>query len=150
MLNPSDWSLSIIQPLISVFSFIRRILQGNQRWPGRHGAFHRHRENWSAADAKHAEQRHLAVAGRYSFTFPPLSAETLGEDLSPHKVDRFLCAQPAMTTACMLLSFGGHQLYCYRCSLVQGVPERVPGPAGVTEGGGEVVLSNLRSAVISL
>lgn len=31
---------------------------------------------------------------------------------------------------------------CYRCSLVQGVPERVPGPAAVSEegrmgGGGE-------------
>lgn len=42
---------------------------------------------------------------------PPLLSETLREDLSSHKVDRFLCASPAMTTACMLLSFGGHQFY---------------------------------------
>lgn len=59
------------------------------------------------------------------------SAETLHEDLSFYKVDRILCAEPAMTAARMLLSFGGHQLQAYTCysrSLVRGVP----GPAGVT------------------
>lgn len=59
------------------------------------------------------------------------SAEILHEDLSFYKVDRILCAEPAMTAARMLLSFGGHQLQAYTCysrSLVRGVP----GPAGVT------------------
>lgn len=70
-----------------------------------------------------------------SHFFPPPSAQTLREDLSSHKVDRFLCAWPAMTTACMLLSFGGHQFYVLSLFISAGGPGAGPGAGPGTCGG---------------
>lgn len=64
----------------------------------------------SAAEVKRAEQRPLAAAPMHR-CFPSVTLLRLHEDLSSYKVDRVLWAWPAMTTACALLSFGGHQLY---------------------------------------
>lgn len=85
--------------------------------------------------------------------FSPLSAQTLPEicplmTLTDFCVHSQLWQQPAR---CCLLAATSYM--CYRCSLVQGVPERVPGPAGVSERVGEGVkrlLSDFRCTVISL
>lgn len=66
----------------------------------------------------------------------PPSAETLRDDLSSYKVDRVLRASPAMTTAYMPLSFGGHQLCVLSLFISAGVPGAGPEACGGQRGGG--------------
>lgn len=94
--------------------------------------------------------------GRASL-LPSVTLLRLREDLSSYKVDRVLWTRPAMTTACALLSFGGHQLYVLELFISAGVPGAGPGACGGHSegegGGGELrkrLLGDFRCTVFAL